>query len=76
MTAAGQADAVLGLSGVVVPVLVGVAGGLVDAAAGCSPDHVAGPGLGELPSVGLLAPVVMPAQGRMRHKDPQVWVNL
>ena len=41
---------------------VGVAGGVVDAAAGCSPGHLTGPWLGQLPAVGLLTSVVMPAQ--------------
>ena len=34
---------------------VGVAGGFVDAAAGCSPGHLAGSGLAEVPA-GLLPP--------------------
>src|SRR5277367_798906 len=41
---------------------VGVAGGVVDAAAGCPPGNVAGFGLGEVPGSGLLASVVMPAE--------------
>jgi len=67
----GQADAVLGLSGSLrcccaqASWLVGVAGGLVDAAAGCSPPHLAGSGLVEVPAGGLLAPVVMSAQRPM-----------
>ena len=44
--------------------LVGVAGGLVDAAAGCSPGHLAGSWLVEVPAVGLLTPMVMSAERR------------
>jgi hypothetical protein len=41
--------------------LVGVAGGVVDAAAGCSPGHLAGSGLVEMPAGGLVTSMVMPA---------------
>ncbi len=59
------ADAGVAGSLVVVLVLsVGVAGGLADAAAGCSPGHLAWFGLGEVPAFGLLAPVVVPAERR------------
>jgi hypothetical protein len=55
--------------------LVGVAGGLVDAAAGCSPGHLPGSGLGEVPAVGLLAPVVMAAErGEVAFAGPAAFV--
>jgi hypothetical protein len=34
---------------------------VVDAAAGCSPGHLAGSGLVEMPAGGLLTSMVMPA---------------
>ena len=48
-------------------VLVGVAGGLVDAAAGQPPGHDAGLGLFEVPAGGLLGFVVVPADRRVHY---------